>query len=56
MSRAIVALALESGITPSQWMREDEADLVTALDILQREHDRQQQQLKGKAGREVASG
>lgn len=29
-----MVLALESGIAPSAWWREDERDLATALDVL----------------------
>lgn len=55
MSRAVVVLAIESGIPVSQWWAEDNRDLVTALDILHQERTEQARQKRDDDGR-VTSG
>lgn len=45
-------LAIETGIPVSTWWAEDEADLATALDVMDRERDRQEaEQRKASRGR-----
>ncbi len=51
----MVALAIESGIAPSAWWAEDDATIATALDIIERERERQQGATRP-AGRRVDGG
>lgn len=44
MSRAIVMLAIDTGIPPSVWWAEDERDLATALDVMDKERERQERE------------
>jgi hypothetical protein len=37
-------LAIETGIAPSAWWAEDEADLATALDVMDKERERQERE------------
>jgi hypothetical protein len=51
LSRRVVALAIETGISVSQWWSEDEADLATALDLMEEERKRQESEQRKHGGR-----
>lgn len=48
MNRAIIVLAMQTGITPDQWREADERDVETALHILKLQNDEIEKARKGR--------